>query len=70
MAIKDTLLLGVVGAAGIFIARKIPTVENLMDQTHGPWNRGILIPDTIGAKNGWSAPFWIVPALGAWYLSR
>lgn len=71
MAIKDTLILGVAGAAGIIIARKLPMVETVMDQS-APYNGKMLpiLPANFGGKNGWSALFWILPAAGAWYLSN
>jgi hypothetical protein len=70
MSLKDAFMLGAVGAAGIFVARKIPVVGNRMDQGAPTTNGALpLVPDVM-VKNGWSAAFVLIPAAAAWYLSK
>lgn len=71
MALKETLILGAVGAAGIYAARAfVPSVGVVMDKGV-PTTRGTipLVPE-IMTKNSWSFAFTLIPAIGAWYLSK
>ena len=70
MAIKDTLILGVAGAAAIYTARQVPAIQSRMDSWTDNKKLVPLIPVNFMAKNSWSALFWILPAAGAWYLSN
>lgn len=71
MSFKDTLILGAVGAAGIYVARKIPGVESTMDKVAPTNNKALpLIPPEFMSRNSWSFAFVALPAIGAWYLSR
>jgi hypothetical protein len=77
MPLKQTVILGLAGAAAIYAARQIPTVNNIT--TSAPFNNNgkmvPLIPEAFmlnpDAKHAnWSALFFMIPAAGAWYLSR
>jgi hypothetical protein len=70
MAIKETLILGAVGAAAIYGVRSFMGPQNPMD-AGTVQSRGALplVPEFM-VKNGWSLAFTIIPAAGAWYLSR
>jgi hypothetical protein len=66
---KETLILGVVGAAAIYAARQIPAVGDIMDK--GVTSNGKLLPvPDVMPKNGWSALFVAIPAGIAYYLSK
>lgn len=63
---------GAIGAAAIFVARKAYKKGPLY--TASTFNGKSLLPAVLkpaaGEKNGWSAAFWIIPAAGAYYLSK
>lgn len=71
MSLKETMILGAVGAAALIAARKVPAIGDLMDPFE---SNGQALP-VIGVagpmvKNGWSAIFWVAPAVGAYFLSK
>lgn len=70
MSIKQTLIMGAVGAVGIVAARRVSA--STIDGTGSGASSGQMLPfvPEIMPKNGWSFAFVAIPALGAWYLSR
>lgn len=72
MSMKNTLILGLAGAAAIYTVRKIPALNTVTTNT--PFNDNgktvPLIPPGLMARNSWSFAFVAIPAIGAWYLSR
>lgn len=70
MSIKETLMLGAVGAAGIYLARQIPALEQPLDGTPTN-NKGSvpLVPEFM-VRNNWSLMFTLIPAAAAYYLSN
>lgn len=71
MSLKQTLIVGVVGAVGIVAARKfVPAIVDGVNTA--TTTNGQLLPfvPEIMPRNGWSFAFVAVPAIGAWYLSR
>lgn len=72
MSMKNTLILGLAGAAAIYTVRKIPAINAMT--TNAPFaNNGKAVPGIshdLMARNGWSFAFVALPAIGAWYLSR
>lgn len=71
MALKETLILGAAGAVAIYAARSmVPSIGAAMDKGV-PTTRGTLplVPE-IMTRNSWSFAFTLIPAVGAWYLSK
>lgn len=75
MSLKETAILGAVGAASIYIVRTVGGPTVFMDQGV-PQNKGTLpiIPaDFMLSTNGganWSLAFTLIPAALAYYLSN
>lgn len=67
---KNTLILGLVGAAAIYAGRKfnLPIIGPAL---LGPAGTGPTYPiPAILPKNGYGLEWALIPAAGAWYLSR
>ena len=65
------LINGAVCAASIYVARKIQPIEKVMDGGVVSNGKTVpIIPADFMSKNQWSAAFWIIPAVAAYYLAK
>ena len=72
MSVKSTVIAGAFGAAAIYLGRQVLKGGGNPLYSSAKFNDKnvpVIPPDAI-ARNGWSGLFWIIPAAGAYYLSK
>ena len=72
MSVKSAFMAGAVGAAAIFVARKAykkGPLHSAAPSSGKGFLPAVAKPASLD-KNGWNAMFWILPAAGAYYLSK
>jgi hypothetical protein len=71
MNYKDMLISGAMGAAAVFIARKIPPIEKVLDGAPANIQRAdIGLPHLAVSANGFPLIYAVAPAVAAFAVAK
>lgn len=70
MTVKSVAVAGLFGVGALYIARQTPMISDGMRRA-APWNgKSVPMVPEVMVRNDWSAAWWAIPAVGAYYLSK